>query len=362
MEGVKTFIGMEMQDMYFPAVKKVQILTQKIDKQFKEYNIRGFTIERKKENLFTNMKNLAFKKFRKKHIIQILRKNYINIFDKNELNKIRRTRSHRLPYHKKTYHTIIYRNLFNYKYRPYLLPLTKEDKSNKNFLNLTDIKKRRKKTKKRIFINPHLEMKIKNLTKINEKLKEKKRVNVLEKVDINKNRNSNPSISNNLSYNQYLINNYNNQRKRILLKIPKLRSEKTIFNNMNSYSSNNEESTTNHKSLSLKSINMKKNKNLILPKIKNECVSTIKNLNQINKKLRVFKGGDKENKVKEEINDNNLLKLNLQQLYKLFYIKNKNKNKKQFRKLKRESVNEKELSKNNNLTVIQSIETVNKKN
>ena len=64
-------------------------------------------------------------------------------------------------------------------------------------------------------------MKIKNLTKINEKLKEKKRVNVFEKVDINKNRNSNPSISNNLSYNQYLINNYNNQRKRILLKIPK---------------------------------------------------------------------------------------------------------------------------------------------
>ena len=129
-----------MEDMYLPVVNKVQKLTKNIDKQFKDYNIRGFRIERKKENLFSYMKNLAYKKFRKEHLVEIFRKNNINIFGKNELNKIRRTRSHKLPYHKKTYHTIIYRNLFNYKYRPYLFQLTKEDMSNKKFLNLTDYK------------------------------------------------------------------------------------------------------------------------------------------------------------------------------------------------------------------------------
>ena len=154
MDGRNTFIEMDMEDMYLPVVNKVQKLTKYIDKQFKEYDIRGFTIERKKENLFLSMKNMAYKKYRKKHLFKVFRKNNINIFRKYELNKIRRTRSHRIPYHKKTYHTIIYRNLYNYNFRPYLMPLTKEDTSSNIFLNLTDIKKRRRKIKKRVFFNP----------------------------------------------------------------------------------------------------------------------------------------------------------------------------------------------------------------
>lgn len=345
MDGKNTFIEMEMEDMYCPVVEKVKKLTKKIDKQFKDYNIRGFTIERKKENIYYYMKNLAFKKFRKKHLIQIYKKNYIDIFSKKELNKITRPKSHRNPYHKKTYLTIIYRNLYNYKYRPYLMPLTNEDKSNKLFLNLTDIKKKRKKIKRKIIINYHLEMKLKNLTKINERLKEKQKTKIIEKIKLLPKRNSNPSLKYNLSCNQYLINNWNNQRKRIQGKIPKLRSEKTMFYNMNSYSSKHEESTTNYRSILEKS-EMKKGKRLILPKIKEELVTTIKNLNQINNKIRSLKTNNKENKPKEEINDNNLLNLNLQQLYKLFYLKQKKKN----QKLKKIKINTKEQSKNKDLT------------
>ena len=347
MDGRNTFIEMYMEDMYLPVVNKVQNLTKKIDKQFKDYNIRGFRIERKKENLYSYMKNLAYKKFRKNHLIEIFWKNNINIFGKNELNKIRRTRSHKLPYHKKTYHTIIYRNLYNYKYRPYLFQLTKEDLSNKKFLNLTDYKKRKKRIKKRVFINPHLEMKIKTLTKINEKLKEKENSKIIQKIKVIQKTKSNPSLNNNFSYNKYLLNNWNNQRSRFQGKIPKLKDENTISNNLikNNNSSNFEETTTNYKSILIKSKEIKKGKNLILPKIKEECVSTIKNLNKINNRLRVFKQGNKEKTIKEEINDNNLLNLNLPQLFKLFFIKKKNKVK-TFKK--KEAINSKEQSKNNN--------------
>ena len=347
-----------MEDMYLPVVNKVQKLTKNIDKQFKDYNIRGFRIERKKENLFSYMKNLAYKKFRKEHLVEIFRKNNINIFGKNELNKIKRTRSHRIPYHKKTYHTIIYRNLYNYQYHPYLFPLTKEDISNQKFLNLTDYKKRKKKIKKQVFINPYLEMKIKTLTKINEKLKEKENSKIIHKINLLQKTNSNPSLNNNLSYNKYLLNNWNNQRSRFQDKIPKLRNEQRLFNNLNNNSSNFEETTTNYKSLLINSKEIKKGKNLILPKIKEDCVSALKNLNKINNRLRVFKLGNKEKITKEEISDNNLLNLNLPQLYNLFFIKKKNKVK---ILKKKESMKSKEQSKNNN-SITQEKNDILKKN
>ena len=89
-----------------------------------------------------------------------------------------------------------------------------------------------------------------------------------------------------------------------------------------------EESTTFKNNL-ISSINIKKGHKIILPKINKECLTTIKNLNQINKNLIKFKGINKQNEKNDEnkINDNNLLNLNLQQLYKLFYIKNKQRNK-----------------------------------
>ena len=346
MDGKDTFMNIQMEDMYYPVVNKVEKLAKKMTMQFKEYKIRNFTIEKKKVNLFSYMKNLAFKKYRKIHLVKIIRKQYINIFSKKELNKLRRTKSHRLPYHQKTYHIIIYRNLYNYKYRPYVMPLTKEDKANQYIFNLTDINRKRKKIKKRVFVNPHLELKIKTLTKIKEKLDEKVKV---KKLKINKR--SSPSLENNnvLLYNKLLVNNWNNQRKRIQGRLPKLRSEKSNFylsDNLQSCNSNNEEKTTNYKSYILRSIDKKKGRKAILPKIGQECSTTIKTLNQINHKLKIFKGGNAKNKNDDKINHNNLLNLNLPQLYKLFYIKNKKKNKLTSLK-KKENIKEKEEPKTN---------------
>ena len=63
MDGKDTFINIQMEDMYYPVVNKVEKLAKKMTMQFKEYKIRNFTIETKKVNLFSYMKNLAFKKY-----------------------------------------------------------------------------------------------------------------------------------------------------------------------------------------------------------------------------------------------------------------------------------------------------------
>ena len=119
--------------------------------------------------------------------------------------------------HQKIYHILIYRNFLNFKYSPYVMPLTKEDKSHKMFYNLTDINKKRKKIKKQIYINPYLEMKIKTLTKINDRLKERDRVKSLNKIIYTRKSQSNQSINNEKFYkfNKLLVNNWNNQRKRL---------------------------------------------------------------------------------------------------------------------------------------------------
>ena len=161
MKNFHTFELIQMEDMYNSVLKKVEKLTKNINKQFKDYNIRGFTIEYEKQNIFENMKKLAYKKFRKSHLVIIFRKYYINIFTQNELTRIKRTRSHKNPHHAKTYHKIIYRNFLNFQYRPYVMPLTKEDKEPFENLNITDIKKKRNKTKKKIYVDPYLNIKIK---------------------------------------------------------------------------------------------------------------------------------------------------------------------------------------------------------
>jgi len=353
MDGLNTFIRLYMKDMYSPVEQKVKKLTKNIVEQFKLYNIRGFNIERKKENFYIYMKNLAFKNYRKEHLIQIFRKYHKNILEKKEINKIKRTRSHKIPYHKMTYHTIIYRNLYNYKYRPYLLPLTKDDNSDKIFLNLTDNKMKRKFKKRHVFVNPHLELRRKNLIKVNEQLKEKEKLKIFKKIKILQKAKSNPSLINNVNYKNNLIQSWNNQRTRIPGKLHNMRNEKNIFNYMNNNNiSNCGESTTNYKSLILKSSEKKKGKQLILPKIARECVSTINSLNKIKNRLKFFKEGSKENKVKEEININNIHNLNLHQLYKLFFINN-NKNKNLFKMFKKkENISKDNQSRHSNLRII----------
>ena len=325
MDGHNTFVGIYVEDMYKPVERKVKKLTKYIDDQFKLYNIRGFNIERKEENLFIYMKNLAYKKYRKDHLIEIFRKYNKNILGKNELNKIKRTRSHKIPYHKMNYYTLIYRNLNNFKYRPYLFPLTKEMLSNKIFLNLTDRNIRKKYKKKPIFTNPHLELRRKNLIKVNEQLKEKEKIKFFQKIKVLHKAKSNPILNKDLSYKNNLIDSLNNQRMRFQGKLINMRNEKNLFNHLDNNISNCGENTTNYKSFSLKSMEMKRGKKLILPKIVKECESTIDSLKKIKNNLKFIKYKNKENKSNEEININNILKLNLQQLHKLFFINNKNK-------------------------------------
>ena len=256
--------------------------------------------------------------------------------------------------HQKIYHILIYRNFLNFKYSPYVMPLTKEDKSHKMFYNLTDINKKRKKIKKQIYINPYLEMKIKTLTKINDRLKERDRVKSLNKIIYTRKSQSNQSINNEKFYkfNKLLVNNWNNQRKRLEGKIPKLISEKTKLTSASDINISSQENTKKYHSFLFQSIDIKKQKKIILPKLGEKCLETIRNLNQIKNKIKIYKAGNKERKINDEdiINDDNLLNLNLPQLYKLFYLKNKKKNKLKSIK-KKQNININQQDKTNNLTV-----------
>ena len=136
---------------------------------------------------------------------------------------------------------------------------------------------------------------------------------------------SNPILNKDLSYKNNLIDSLNNQRMRFQGKLINMRNEKNLFNHLDNNISNCGENTTNYKSFSLKSMEMKRGKKLILPKIVKECESTIDSLKKIKNNLKFIKYKNKENKSNEEININNILKLNLQQLHKLFFINNKNK-------------------------------------
>ena len=325
--GADTFKNMEIEDMYYPILEKVNKMEKNMKKQFKAHKIRGFSIQYKKNNLFMYMKHLAFKRYQKQHLIKIIRKNNINIFSENDLNKIRRTKSHKLPYHQRAYHMLIYRNYGNYKYKPYLFPLNKEEKDEQNLLSYSERRMIRRK-RQRIFINHELESKIRYLRKIKERLKLKS--TSIKKIKIITKSKSSPNNSDLYNFSKLLKNNWNNQRKRLQGKNSNIFSEKTNINstdNLTSMNSLYEESTTFKNNL-LSSINVKKEQKIILPKINKECVTALKNLNQINKNLIQFKGINKQNAKNDEekINDNNLLNLNLQQLYKLFYIKNKKRN------------------------------------
>ena len=113
-----------------------------------------------------------------------------------------------------------------------------------------------------------------------------------------------------------------------------------------------EEADQNNTNQPSKSSEKKKGKQLILPKIARECVSTINSLNKIKNRLKFFKEGSKENKVKEEININNIHNLNLHQLYKLFFINN-NKNKNLFKMFKKkENISKDNQSRHRNLRII----------
>ena len=362
MDGKTTFTKFEVEALDQPLLFKLNKLKRNINKNFKYYDIRKVDIDYDKhKNFYKYMKELAYLKYRKIHLIKIIRRKYFNIFTKKDLYDLKRRYSHYNPYHKKSYHTLIYRNLYNYQYKPYVLPLENEDKIDR--LNITDIKIGRKKVKKRLFINPYLDEKIKSislqkgiknfynfrygfyLTKVNQRLvnrnlkNEKLKYNKIDPNNIRQIKKSNSLSINNNNFNRN--NSIRNNKQ--LEKFPKIINEKITSNSVdnNIYNENN---SSNYNIQIIKALNLNKTRMTFLPKIKDDIISTITNSKKLEKDLILFKYKKKDIlKIKEnkyEINkNNNLLNVSPRKLYKLFFgikkitkpkklvkIKNKNPN------------------------------------
>ena len=292
MNGKSTFTLMEVDELNQPQLYKLNNLKRTINKNFELYDVRKIDIDYEQhKNLYKYMKQLAYFKYRRKNLIKIIGNYNKNIIKKEELIKLKRRNSHDLPYHKKTYHTLIYRNLYNYKFKPYALPLNKEDKIIE--LNLTNAKlKINKIEKKRIIINPYLDIKYKCLLKVSQKLNDKNKIQEKRELKGNLFRNNNmynlKKIYNSVSVSELNLN-YNNKNLKKSYRLPK------INKNYNSSEIINDK----NKSLRLNN-NKNKSFNFILPKIRNDCLSTIKSLNKIEYNLKIFKYGKKEDIFKNE--------------------------------------------------------------
>ena len=335
MDGKTTFTQFRVDNLNQPLLYKLNKLKRNLNKNFKYYDIRKIDVDYDKhKNFFKYMKELAYLKYRKNHLVKIFKKYYFNKFTQKDFNNLKRNKSHNNPYHIKTYQRLIYRNLYNYQYKPYVLPLNKEDKINK--LNLTDTILKKKKTKKKIFSNPYLDRKRKYLTKVNQRLLNK---NLKNEENKNKNIESFKLIkSNSVSL---LYNNKFNLNKNYLMDFKKLEILPNIKNYKINYSSiDNNKSYNDENRTIMKSLNVNKSRILLLPKIQNDCLSTINTSKKLEKDLKIFKYGKKETPKKEEenIDENNLLNLSPRKIFKLFFGRNKTKPKKVF-KIKKSKIN-----------------------
>ena len=315
MNGKSTFTLMEVDELNQPQLYKLNNIKRTINKNFEFYDVRKIDIDYEQhKNFYKYMKQLAYFKYRRQNLTKIINKYIKDTIKKEELQKIKRRFSHDLPYHKKTYYTLIYRNLYNYKFKPYALPLNKEDKIDK--LNLTFATlKINKKEKKRIIKNPYLEVKYKRLLKVCQQVSDRNKMK--EKLESkgnlfrNKNMYNLKKIYNSASVSKLNLNNSKNLLKSYLF--PK------INKNTNHNSS---EIINDNKSLRLNN-NKNKSFNLILPKIRNDCLSTIQSLNKIEIGLKIFKYGKKED-ISKNIEKNNLKinnyynEFNPSKLYKVF--------------------------------------------
>ena len=296
MNGKSTFTLMEVDELNQPQLFKLNKIKRTINKNFELYDVRKNDIDYEQhKNLYKYMKQLAYIKYRRRNLIKIIDNYNKKSIKKEELEKIKKRNSHHLPYHKKIYHALIYRNLYNYKFKPYALPLNKEDKINE--LNLTNAKiKLIKKEKKNIIINPYLDIKYKLLLKVYQKLIDKNKNP--EKLEPKGNflRNNNmynlKKMHNSVSVSELNLNsNKKNLKKSYILPIiNKNHNSSKIINNKN-------------KSLKLNN-NKNKSFNLILPKIRKDCLSTIKSLNKIECDLKIFKYVKKEDIFKNAEKNN----------------------------------------------------------
>lgn len=322
MNGKNTFTQFKVNNLNQPLLYKLRKLNRNINKNFQFYDIRKIDIDYDKhKDLFKYMKELAYLKYRRNHLVKIFKKTYFNILNLKELEYLKRRKSHNNPYHEKTYHRLIYRNFYNYQFKPYVLPLKKEDIINR--LNITDKQFKRRKRKKRIFVNPYLDMKIKYLSKVNQRLIMNKNIknenNTYKKIDY-----FNLKKSNSVSrlYNKKL--NINNPRLKNFKKsdvFPKIKHNNINFNSVENNLYDNDEYDNDDNKSKLKSLDINKRRMLILPKIKDDCLSTINSSIKIEKEIKMFKYGKKETSKKEEekIPEKNLLNVPPRKLYKLFF-------------------------------------------
>ena len=327
MNGKNTFTLLSVDGINQPLLYKLKNLKRTINKNFKYIDIRYSDIDyEQNNNLYKYMKHLAFLKYKKKNLIKILKKYNIDIFNKKELYKLKRRNSHDIPYHKKTYHKIIYRNFYNYQYKPYVLPLNKEIKLN----YLTDYKSKKYiKEKRNIFFNPYLDKKIIYLNKISQRIKEKNK-NKNSKILEYKNLRNYHQIRNNNSVSNFQTNDIKKYKNYSYIKninsLPKINYD-NYANNISLENILNDDKINSFKKEFSKSLNVNKNKNLVLPKIRDNCLSAIKNSNEIEKNLKIYKNGKKESKNVENKCLNNLLKFSPSKLYKMLYKSDKSKTK-----------------------------------
>ena len=338
MDGKTTFTQFRVDNLNQPLIYKLNKLKRNLNKNFKFYYIRKIDVDYDKhKNFFKYMKELAYLKYRKNHLVKLFKQYYFNKFTQKDLNNLKRRKSHNNPYHIKTYQRLIYRNFYNYQYKPYVLPLNKEDIINK--LNLTNTLLKKKKTKKKIFSNPYLDKKIKYLTKVNQRLINK---NLKNEQNINKNIESFKLIKSNsvslLHNNKFNLNKNNLSNFKKINILPNIRTYKinysSVDNNLYDKNNNDENSTI------MKSLNVNKSRILLLPKIQDDCLSTINSSKKLEKDLKIFKYGKKETPKKEDENldQNNLLNLPPRKLFKLFFGINKTKQKKVI-KVKKPKIN-----------------------
>lgn len=356
MDGKTTFTQFKVDNLNQPLYFKLNKLKRNLNKNFKYYDIRKIDVDYDKhKNFYKYMKELAYLKYRKNHLVKIFKKYYLNLFTQKDLNNLKRRKSHNNPFHIKTYQRLIYRNFYNYQYKPYVLPLNKEDKINK--LNLTDTVIKKKKTKKKIFSNPYLDKKLKYLSKVNQRLLDKNLKNEqdkyknIESFKLIKSNSVSSLYNNKFNLNQNCLRNF----KKIDI-LPNIKTYKINYSSVDNNINNLENQTI------MKSLNKNKNRILLLPKIQDECFSTINTSKKLEKDLKVFKYGKKETPKKEEekIDESNLLNLPPRKLFKLFFGINKVKPKKV--KIKKPKNNNSSSKKKNKDKAINSLNLKNGNN
>ena len=276
------FTNYEMENKEYFLTQKINKIKAKLNHDMKIFKIPNFekkSTTQENTNFFLYIKNAANLNYIKRNYLKILKDKFLNVINKNELAKIRKRKySHDVPYHLKTYHLLIYRNFDNFKYKPFLFPLEEKDRKRKC---LTIEKQKKVKRRKINYINKYSEQTV-NLVKKYIKLNPKKNIN-------------SPLMNrfSSLSPFNFFGSGYFNKMSII---------QKNNFDEIETAIKKKFQEKS-HNNLFLPSLKKKRNNRHILPKIKSDCLVTLKNSNLIANNLMSIKLSTKdkakENKTKK---------------------------------------------------------------